>query len=113
MAKKQKAAAEDAARNIEEDAAEAAATGTDSSGAATPAGGDDPAGAGGKAPPDVSPFTDEEAAARLGVDGEKLAAIAARVAVPARCVFGFRDYGERLVVVTVDGRKLSDPPAAE
>ncbi|SDH74631.1 hypothetical protein [Roseospirillum parvum] len=47
------------------------------------------------APP--APLTAAQAAKAVGVAVEE--------------VFAFRDHGERLVVVTVDGRKLAFPPA--
>lgn len=60
------------------------------------------------ADPGASPFTAKQAAERLGVTAERLAEMGARVGVAAECVFAFREYPDRTVVVTIDGRKLSD-----
>jgi len=61
----------------------------------------------------ASPFTADEAAARLGVSVKALAVIAERVGVTPQEVFGFRESGAQLVVVTVAGQKLFDPAVAE
>lgn len=62
-------------------------------------------------------LTKAQAAARVkrivvekGKDGEP---VRRAVAVRADEVLAFRDYGTHVVVVTTDGQKLTDAPAAE